>query len=100
MCLIMIGEKDFEETNNYLDIIYLIKKQLENIQNTNIILCLPTYRYGKYNTMYNWRVEHFNNLLYLDTQHHGYAVTYDTNCSYHMTTLCLHLELEKLVIRV
>lgn len=29
--------------------------------------------------MYNWRVENFNSLLYLDTQHHQYAFTFDCN---------------------
>lgn len=79
-CLIMIGESDFQQTRNYYDVIKSIRESVGKVTNTNIIICLPTYKHGIYNNFYNWRIETFNNLLYLDTEHHKYAQTFDTNC--------------------
>lgn len=87
-CIIFIGEDDFRQTNNYFDIIMTIRETLLAITHTNVILCLPTYKYDYYSTMYNFRVEMFNNLLYQDVQSYNYATLFDSNlnlsCDYTM----------------
>lgn len=87
-CIILIGEEDFRKTNNYFDIVIEIRKTLEYIKNTNIILCVPTYKYNCRNLMFNCRVETFNNLLHLDVTTHKYAYLFDSNlnlsCDYTM----------------
>lgn len=89
-CVILIGETDFKTTKNYFSLIYYIRETLKRITHTNIILCVPTYKYSNYATMYNWRVENFNNLLYLDVITHGHVYFLDTNknltCDYRMFT--------------
>ncbi|KAH9636858.1 hypothetical protein HF086_008307 [Spodoptera exigua] len=65
-CVVLIGEEDFRRTYNYVDIIIDIREKLTQIQHTNIILCLPTYKINDYSIMYNGRIETFCNLLYLD----------------------------------
>lgn len=87
-CVIMIGADDFSKTNNYFNLIVYIREMLKPITHTNIILCLPTYRYHEYSMMYNWRVETFNNMLYMDNESHNYAIIFDSNlelsCDYYM----------------
>lgn len=87
-CVIMMGELDFIRTGNYHDIIFLIREAIGKINNTNVIICLPTYRCGYYTTIYNTRIETFNNLLYLDNLTHEYAYLLDSNaeltCGYQM----------------
>lgn len=78
-CVIMIGEADFKKTKNYFDLIYYIRDTLQMIKHTNVIICLPTYKYGYLHNMFNWRVETFNNLLYLDITTHQHAYLLDSN---------------------
>lgn len=78
-CIVFIGENDFRQTNNYFDLISYIRESLSAIKHTNIILCLPTYKYNYYSTMYNFRVEMFGSLLYQDLQNHKYATLCDSN---------------------
>lgn len=78
-CVILIGETDFETTQNYLNLIYEIRNTVQQVDWTNIIICTPTYKCGPFSNMYNSRVETFNNLLYLDTQTHEYAWMLDSN---------------------
>lgn len=78
-CVILIGEEDFRKTTNYFDIIVEIRKTLQKIQHTNIILCLPTFNCNNYSPMYNSRIETFNNLLYLDLHSYNYATLLDSN---------------------
>lgn len=78
-CIILIGEEDFKITNKYFDIILLIRNMLQEVSNTNIIICTPTYKFFTNNYLYNSRVETFNNLLYLDTITHGHAYFLDSN---------------------
>lgn len=78
-CIIFIGEDDFLQTSNYFDIIMNINETLSAIKHTNIILCLPIYKYNYYSTMYNFRIEMFNKLLYQDIQSYNYATLFDTN---------------------
>lgn len=77
--IIMIGETDFKETNNYYELTVTIRNMLAKTGNTNIIICLPTYRCDDFSVMYNWRVETFNNLLYRDQSLHKNAYIIDSN---------------------
>lgn len=78
-CVIMIGEADFKKTSNNYDLITFIRDTLLPLRHTNFVVCLPTYKIGQYVSVYNWRVEHFNNMLCLDTGTHKHAYTLDTN---------------------
>lgn len=78
-CVIFIGDEDFKETNDYLSLIVQIRQITSKIKHTNILLVAPTYKCGKYRNMFNWRVEHFNNLLYLDVMTHEHAYLIDSN---------------------
>lgn len=77
-CLIFIGEEDFRRTNDYYDLIINIRETLSKIQHTNIIICLPTFKF-KHSLMFNCRIELFNNMLYLDVCTHEYAYLFDSN---------------------
>lgn len=78
-CIILIAEEDFQMTKNYFDQIIFIRETLRNITHTNVIICLPTYKCKDYVNMHNWRVENFNNLLYLDIITHEHAYLLDSN---------------------
>lgn len=78
-CILMIGEHDFSTTNNYFDIIINLRETLQTLDHTNVIICLPTYKCKEYCDVFNWRVETFNNLLYLDVLSHNYAYLFDSN---------------------
>lgn len=78
-CIIMIGEEDFKTTTDYFETTKVIRETLQQLKHTNIIICLPTYKYGKALDVYNWRIETFNNLLYLDVSTHEYAYIIDSN---------------------
>lgn len=78
-CVVLIGEEDFLQTENYVNIIITLRETLMSIQNTNIILCAPTFKLSDYSTMFNWRIETFNNLLHLDLQTYNYATAFDSN---------------------
>lgn len=78
-CIIFIGDEDFGQTNNYLDLTIYIREMLMTVQHTNVIICLPTYKNDPSTIMYNSRIETFNNLLYLDIYTHNYAILFDTN---------------------
>ncbi|XP_047018966.1 uncharacterized protein LOC124629567 [Helicoverpa zea] len=78
-CLIFIGEADFRQTNNYIDLTIAIRQTLSKINHTNVIICAPTFRLNGYSTMYNGRIESFNSLLYLDACTHHYAYLFDSN---------------------
>lgn len=78
-CVIFLGQIDFVQTNNYHDIICFIRETLQTINHTNVTICLPAYRCGHYTTIYDNRVETFNNLLYLDNLTYEYAYLLDSN---------------------
>lgn len=77
--IMIIGEKDFESSRNYFELVTFIRGELQKVHNTNIIICLPTFRCNEFSTMYNWRVETFNNLLYMDNLSYEYAYILDSN---------------------
>lgn len=76
-CMIMIGEKDFRSSEDYIELVKLIRQSLKPITHTNIIICCPTYVRGS--LLHNYRVELFNHLLYLDIMNNEYAYFFDTN---------------------
>lgn len=79
-CVILIGEKDFTSTKNYHDLIHHIKDTTDKLSHTNIIICLPTFRIcGEHTTLYNSRIEMFNNLLYMHSTAYKYAYLLDSN---------------------
>lgn len=79
-CLVMIGEADFLKTDDYCKLVFMIREATQEIDHTNIIICLPTYKCGEFNMMFNSRVEIFNNLVYLDALTYKHVYVYDTNC--------------------
>lgn len=78
-CIILIGDEDFQMTQDYFEIIKSIRELLQSVKHTNIIICLPTYKYGIAMDVFNWRVENFNNLLYMDVSTHEHAYIFDSN---------------------
>lgn len=80
-CIIMIGEEDFFNETDYLPLIFHIRSILQDIKHTNIILCVPTFKYGLDANSYNLRVQYFNNLLNLDILSYKHAYLFDSNKS-------------------
>lgn len=78
-CIIHIGDEDFHKTNSYCNLIVQAREVLKNITHTNVILCLPTYNLNGYSLMHNWRIETFNNMIYIDNLSHNYAWILDSN---------------------
>lgn len=78
-CIVLIGEEDFKITTNYDSKIRVIREILKQVSHTNIIICFPTYKLTNRNNLYNWRIETFNNLLYLDLINHEHAYYLDSN---------------------
>ena len=78
-CVIMIGEEDFRTTKDYVNIVIELRETIKKIQHTNVILCVPTFKLSNYSTMFNWRIETFNNLLHLDLETYEYVTVLDSN---------------------
>lgn len=78
-CILLIGECDFKTTRDYVDLVLYIRETLSKLKHTNIIICAPTYNCGQNTNMFNWRVETFNKLLYLDILSHEHAYFLDSN---------------------
>lgn len=79
-CIIIIGEDDFKKTNKYIELVTLIREKLLQLNHTNFIICLPTFKYmDNSNIMFNSRIDTFNNLIYMDVQTYNYAFILDSN---------------------
>lgn len=78
-CLIFIGDRDFTKTHNYFELIINIRNTLLTLQHTNVVLCLPTYKFNGYSSMFNSRIETFGNLLCHDVYTYDYAIIFDSN---------------------
>lgn len=76
-CIIMIGEQDFKGTEDPITIVKLIRETLKPITHTNIIICCPTFVRGA--LILNYKIEMFNNLLWMDVEYYKYAYLFDTN---------------------
>lgn len=79
ICIILIGENDFNTTTAYFDLIFYIRSTLSEIKHTNVIICTPTFKYEWHTNIYNSRIENFNNSLYLDILAHEHAYYLDSN---------------------
>lgn len=78
-CIILIGENDFNVSQNYSELVSQIRNILVPIDYTNIIICVPTFNYSPYAHILNKRVDFFNTLFYKDVQKHEYAYLLDSN---------------------
>uniref|UniRef100_A0A2A4JDI9 Uncharacterized protein n=1 Tax=Heliothis virescens TaxID=7102 RepID=A0A2A4JDI9_HELVI len=78
-CVILVGEEDFRQTSNYVELTINIRETLLKMQHTNIILCAPTFKLNDYSAMFNSRIETFNSLIYLDACTYNFAYLFDSN---------------------
>ncbi|KAL0841453.1 hypothetical protein ABMA28_015135 [Loxostege sticticalis] len=78
-CVLLIGEKDFETSQNYTELVKKIRNKLIPLNHTNLIICLPTFNCGRLAQLFNRRIEIFNKILYHDIQKHKYAYLLDSN---------------------
>jgi hypothetical protein len=78
-CIIYIGDTDFKHSINYDSLVGYIQKQVSEVQHTNIIICLPTFKISTYSNLFIERVETFNNLLYKSNLQHEYSYILDSN---------------------
>lgn len=79
-CVIFIGEDDFNDYENYSELVIFIRNTLLKNQHTNILICSPTFKYGTHDTyVFNSRVETFNHLLCADINIHKYGYLLDSN---------------------
>jgi hypothetical protein len=79
LCIILLGHRDFRNTNNYVEIINLIREKINCIKNTNIVICTPTYLLKDNSRLINKRIETFNNILCKDILQHKHAFLLDSN---------------------
>lgn len=79
LCIVFVSVRDFKRTNHYIVLINVIRKKLQKITLTNMVIVLPTYKYGVGFNIYNWKICTFNNLLCSDNEMHGYAYIFDSN---------------------
>lgn len=78
-CIILIGEEDFKNPSEHFNLSLSLKQMLQKVNNTNIILCLPTHKYYTATNIYNWRVDNFSKLLHLEVQAHKHVFVFDPN---------------------
>lgn len=78
-CVIFLMEENFKTVYEYFELIKYIRLKLQKITHTNVIMCVPSYKYGSQFDDYNWNVELFINLLHLDNMTHKYSYMLDTN---------------------
>lgn len=77
--VLFLGETDFQKTENFEDLVVKINENIRKIVNTNVIICVPTYKYGHFTTLYNSRVEKFNSMLHRNNKDNEYAYLLDSN---------------------
>lgn len=78
-CVIVLGEIDFRMNCNFVELIGIIRNAIQEINHTNIVICTPTYIRGA--PIFNYKIETFNNLLYVELQHYEHAYFFDSNDS-------------------
>lgn len=78
-CIIMLSNEDFTEGQSIQMVLDCIKKSLQIITHTNVLLYAPTYQYGFGKEKINQTIKTFNNLLYNDVQTYNYAYLVDSN---------------------
>ena len=85
-CVIFLGESDFIETRNYTELVEFIRLELLKVQNTNIIICVPTFKLNPHALLYNKRIETFNKILDNSNLIHKYVYILDSNKNLDYTT--------------
>lgn len=78
-CIILLGEKDFFESQNYENLVNHIKGKIETVMHTNVIICSPNFKLKWNVNLFNTRIEAFNRLMYLSNRTFKYAYLFDTN---------------------
>lgn len=78
-CVLFLGEADFSVSKNYRQLVIQIRERLLSVQHTNIILCLPTFKFSLQANIYNRRIEMFNKLIYSDNLNYNYCYLLDSN---------------------
>lgn len=78
-CIVLLGEKDFLESNNYEKLVNHIKGKIENVMHTNVILCSPNFKLNWNVNLFNTRIEAFNRLMSQSNQTFKYTCLFDTN---------------------
>lgn len=78
-CVVLISENDFLTSERYSTKIELIRNCVQQLQHTNVIICLPTFKLGNYVNIFNKRIGIFNTLLCRDNLKHEYAFIIDSN---------------------
>lgn len=72
-----MGEKDFKNDYDNIELIRNIRDKVQEISHTNVIICLPTYICGA--PIFNYAVETFGKLLIEDMLKDHYWYVFDTN---------------------
>lgn len=78
-CVIFVGEEDFLISKSYYSLVKSIRETLAIIKNTNVIICAPTFKYSNSSSIFNGRIETFNNILCKDNLEYEYAFLLDSN---------------------
>lgn len=78
-CIIMLGEFDFCTSKNYTLLVKEIRHKLLSVQHTNVIICVPTFKYSAEVNIFNRRLELFNKILYNDNLKYQYCYILDSN---------------------
>lgn len=68
-CLIFMGGNDIKSEINYIKMINMTRDSLQKVVHTNKIIC--KLKFLKVAPIYNFKVDTFNNLLYLDVLVHN-----------------------------
>lgn len=89
-CIVFIGESDFHVSENYVSKIDFIRNCVQPLDHTNIIICLPTFKQGKFVNIFNRRIEAFNRILYIDNVKNEYAFILDSNKNLNYTHKMFH----------
>lgn len=76
-CVILLGESDFYQQKDFKALIREMRKYLQDIIHTNIIVVPPTYICGA--PIFNYKVEVFNRALYNDATEHQHIHMFDSN---------------------
>ncbi|KAI5635612.1 hypothetical protein NE865_11692 [Phthorimaea operculella] len=78
-CIILLGDQDFYSSKDYNELVSNIRQTLLEMQHTNILICIPSFKLNKQSTMFNSRIELFNKILCEDNLKFQYAYLIDTN---------------------
>lgn len=78
-CVLFLGETDFNVSKDYRKLVKYVRECLLSVQHTNVIFCLPTFKFSYQSNIYNRRVEMFNRIIYFDNLNYNYCYILDSN---------------------